>query len=120
MSEQTESKDIEELAKKVDNPDNIAELIRKMDKMIKSKKSNILMIDYQQSEILKKFKTNNKFISAVSAFKISKTTINFKVDIVKFIDTYPKIQTSCISLYYLENNFGVIKKFCQEDAREFQ
>ena len=78
------------------------------------------MIAYQQGKIFKKFKTNNKFISAVSAFKISKTTINFKIDIVKFIDMYPEMQTPCISLYYLKNNFRVIKEVCQKHASKFQ
>ena len=77
-----------------------------MDNIINSKKNNILLIAYQQAEIVRRFKTNNKFISAVSAFKISKTTITFKTDIVKFIDMYPKMQTSCISLYYLKNILG--------------
>ena len=74
----------------------------------------------QQGEIFRKFKTDNKFISAVSAFKVIKTTINFKRDVVKFIDKYPKMQTSCISLYYLKNNFRVVKEVCQEHAGEFQ
>ena len=89
MSTQIESKGIEELAENVDNPDDAAALIMKMDNMIKSKKNNILMIDYQQGEIFRRFKTNSKLISTVSAFKISKITINFKIDIVEFIDMYP-------------------------------
>ena len=106
--------------KNVDNPDEAAKLIKDMDKMIKIKKNNILMIAYQQGKIFRRFKTDNKFISAVSAFKISKATINFKIDIVKFIDKYPKMQKSCISLYYLKNNFRVIKEVCQEHASKFQ
>ena len=120
MSKQIESKGIEELAENVDNPDDAAALIMKMDNMIKSKKNNILMIDYQQDEIFRRFKTNSKLISTVSAFKISKITINFKIDIVEFIDMYPKMQASCISLYYLKNNFRVIKEVYQEHDSEFQ
>ena len=91
-----------------------------MNYMIKSKKNNILLIAYHQGEIFKRFKTNHKFISTFIAFKICKTTINFKIDIVKFIDIYPKMQTSLISLHYLKNNFRVIKEVCQEHASEFQ
>ena len=120
MKNQIESKGVEELAKNVDNPHDAAELIKKIDKMIKSKKNKILMLAYQQGEIFRRFKTNNKITSTVSAFKISKTTINFKTDILKFIDTYPKMQTSCISLYYLKKNFRIIKEVCQEHASEFQ
>ena len=120
ISEQTESKGIEELAKNVENPNETAKLIKDMDKMIAIKKNNILMIAYQHDKIFRRFKTVNKFIIAVSAFEISKTTINFKIDIVKFIDKYPEIQESFISLYYLKNNFRVIKEVCQEHASEFQ
>ena len=120
MSKQIEIKGIEELAKNIDNPDDAAKLIKKLDNLIKSKKNNILMIAYQQGEIFRRFKTNNKFISAISAFKISKATINFKIAIVKFIDMFPKMQTSCISLYYLKNNFRVIKEVCKDHASEFQ
>ena len=42
MSEPIKSKGIKELAKNVDNPDD-AELIKKMDYLIKSKKNNILL-----------------------------------------------------------------------------
>ena len=110
MSEQILSKGIEELVKKVDNPDDAVELTKKMDKMINSNKSSVLIIAYEQGKIFNKFKTDNKFISAVSAFKIIKTTINFKIDILKFIDMYPKIQTSYISFNDLKNNFRVIKE----------
>ena len=78
------------------------------------------MLAYQQGEVFRRFKTNNKLTSAVSEFKISKTMINFKIDIVKFIDKYPKMRTSCTSLFYLKNNFRVTNKVCQEHASEFQ
>ena len=118
ISEQTESKGIEELAKNVEIPDESAKLIKDMDKMIKIKKNNIFMIVYQQGKIFRRFKTDNKFISTVSTFEISKTTINFKIDIVKFIEKYPKMQKSCISLYYLKNNSRVIEEDCQEHTSE--
>ena len=124
--EQTESKesmmnvDIKEPRKEVKNSDEAAKLIKKMDKMIKISKNNILIMAYNQGKIFRKFKADNKFISAVSRFKISKATINFKIGIVEFIDKYPKMQKSCISVYYLKNNFKIIKELCQENACEFQ
>ena len=119
MSDQIESRDVEDLSKKVDNPDDAAELLKEIDKMIKCKKNNTLTLAYQQGIIFRKFKENNKFTNAVSEFKISKTTINFKIDIVKFIDDYPKMRTSCISFFYLKNNFRVIKEVYREHASEF-
>ena len=119
-SEQIDSKGVEDLSKKVDKPDDAAKLVNKIDKMIKNNKNNILMLAYHEGIIFKKFKENNKFVSAVTKFKISKTTINFKIDTVNFIDKHPKMRTSCISLFYLKTNFRLIKEVCQEHASEFQ
>ena len=41
---------------------------------------------YHQGIIFKRYKENNKFTSAATDFKISKTTINFKIGIMKLID----------------------------------
>ena len=46
------------------------------------------MLAYHQDLIFKKYKENSRFTSAVTKFKISKATINFKIRIVKFIDDY--------------------------------
>ena len=43
----------------------------------------------------------------------------FKIGIIKFIDDYPKIQKSTLSLHFLKNNFRVIKDVCKEYASEF-
>ena len=125
-TEQTESKesamnvDIKKPLEKVENLDEAAKLIKKIDNTIKINKNNILIIAYKQGKIFRKFKTDNKFISAVSAFKISKATINFEIGIAEFIDKYPRMGKSCISLYYLKNNFRIFKEVCQEDTSEFQ
>ena len=78
------------------------------------------MLVYHQGKVFQKFKTNNKFASAVTEFEKSNTTINFKIDIVNFIDKYPRMKKSCISLFYLKNNFPIIKNVCQEHASEVQ
>ena len=51
MSEQIESKGIEELSKNVDKSDEAIELIKKIEKVIKKRKNNILMLAYHQDII---------------------------------------------------------------------
>ena len=117
MSEkEVDSKGIENLSKRVDNPDDASELIERIERIMKSKNNNVLSL----SIILKKYKENSKFTSAVAKFKISKATINFKIGIIKFIDDYPKMRKSSISLHFLKNNFRVIKDVCKEYSSEFQ
>ena len=88
--------------------------------MISVKKNNTLTIAREQGEIFKKFKTDNKFMSTIKNFNISKATINFKIGIVEFIDMYPRMEKSCISFYYFKSNFRIIKGICKENASEFK
>ena len=76
-----------------------------MDKPIKGSKNNILTLAYLQRLVFQKFKKNNKFVNALREFEISKATMNFKIDIVNFIDMYPKMRKSCISRFYLKTIF---------------
>ena len=118
--EEIETKGLKESIKNTSNPNDAIELVKKLDKLTKCSTNNILVWAYQQGKVFQKFKSNNKFVSAVTEFGISKTTVNFKIDIVKFIENYPKIKKSCISLFYLKNNFQIIRNVCQEHASEFQ
>ena len=112
--------DIEKLLKDLKDPNDAAKLINRMDKMINIKKSKTLTIACKQGEIFKRFKTDNKFISAIKKFNISKAAINFKIRIVKFINMYPRMEKSSISLYYLKSNFKIIKEVCKENLSEFK
>ena len=69
MRDEVNSKGVEDLLKKVDNPDDAAELIKKIDRIMKSKTNNILILGYHQGIVFRKFKENNKFMSAVNSFK---------------------------------------------------
>ena len=120
MSEEVDSEGIQDLSRNVDIPDDDAELIGRIERIMKSNKNNILILAYHQGIIFKKYKENNRFTSAVAKFKISKATIDFKIGIIKFIDDYPRMKKSSISLHFLKNNFRLIKGVCKEHASEFQ
>ena len=118
--EEIETKGLEHSIKNTGDPKDAIELVKKIGKLIKCNKNNILTLAYQQGKVFQKFKNDNKFVNAVTEFEKSKATINFKTDIINFIDRYPRMKKSCISLFYLKNNFRIIKNICQEHASEFQ
>ena len=113
-------KDIENLSSSVKSPNDVAELLSKMERVIKSRKNSILVLTYHQGVIFKKFRENSMFTSAVTTLKVSKSTINFKIGVVQFIYDYPKMKKSSISLQFLKNNFRIIKEVCREPSSEFQ
>ena len=116
--EEIETKGLEESIKNISNPNEAAELVKEIYRFKKCSKNNILMLAYQQGKLFKKFKQNSTFVS-VTEFGISKTTINFKIDVVNFINQYRGMRKSSISLFYLKSNFRTIKNICQEHASEF-
>ena len=120
MSEEVDSEGTEDFSRNVDSPDDGARLVERIERVMRSKKNNILILAYHQGLIFKKFKENIRFTGAVTNLKIGKATINFKIGIIKFLDDYPNMRKSSVSLHFLKNNFRVIKEVCREHASEFQ
>ena len=119
MSEGVDSKGVEDLSRNVDSPDDAVKLVGEIGRIMKSRKNNILIVAYHQGLIFKRFKEKIKFIGAVSNLEIGKATINFKIGIIKFLDDYPKMRKSSVSLHFLKNNFQLIKEVCREHVSEF-
>ena len=78
MSEEVDSKGVEDLSKSIDSLDDAADLIEGIERITKSKKNNILMLTYHQGIIFKKYKENNKFMSAVTYIKYIKPLLILK------------------------------------------
>ena len=70
MSEEVDSEGIEDLSRNVDSPDDAAKLIGRIERIMKSKKNNILILAYHQGLLFKKCKENSKFTCAVTNPKI--------------------------------------------------
>ena len=117
---ENETKDLEQAIKNTSDPNDAIELVKKIERLIKCSNNSILTLAYKQRKVFQKFKKDNKFINVVIEFEKSKTTINFKTDVVNFVEKYLRIKKSCFSFFYLNNNFRIIKNVCQEYASEFQ
>ena len=120
MTEDVDSKGIKDLSRNVDSSDDAVKLVGRIECIIKSKKNNIFILAYHQGLIFRKFKENNRLTGAVTNLKRNKATIDFKIGIIKFIEDYPKMQKSSVSLHFLKNNFRIMKEVCREHASEFQ
>ena len=72
MIGEVDCKDIKNVSSSVRSPNDVAELISKIERVIKSRKNSILILAYQQGVIFKRFKENSIFTSAVTSLKISK------------------------------------------------
>ena len=98
----------------------MVEVVNETEKLIKSNKCCILWLTYQQEKTFEKFKANSKFINLVNNFTISRSTMAFKISIVNFLNMYPKMKRSSLSLHFLKNNLKIIKEIFLENTSEFK
>ena len=75
---------------------------------------------YQQGKVFQKFEENAKLFEMVRQFGYSKSTIIFKINIVKLINKHSKIMNSSFSLNFFKNFLKLIKETCEENASEFE
>ena len=63
--EEIVNEDFKKTLNSIKSPDEAADAVNNIEKNIRSKKSNILWLAYQQSQISEKFKENESFIDIV-------------------------------------------------------
>ena len=86
-----ETEELNEKADKKEKPEDATPIIKQYEDIIRTKKKNIIPIVYRQGKVFKRFKDKEKFIKLVNEFKVHKSTIIFKMNIVKLIDKHPYI-----------------------------
>ena len=95
-SENVETEDLKEKSDKVKKSEDAATIIKEYQEIILIRKKSIVCIAYQKGKVFRKFKETKKFIKMVKKVKVCKTTIIFKINIVKLIDKYHKLMNSSV------------------------
>ena len=105
----------------MESQEDAAKVIHEFEEIIKNKKSDIVWLAYYQGKIFQKFRSKERFVNdVVTKFKVSKSTIVFKITLSKLIDKYPKIKNSSLSLHYFKKHLKLIKEVCKESASVFK
>ena len=105
----------------MESEEDAAKIIYELEKIIKNKKRDIVWLAYYQGEIFQKYRSKERFVNdMVSKFKVSKSTIVFKIALSKLIVEYPNIKNSSLFLHYFKRHLKLIKEVCKESASEFK
>ena len=87
----------------------------------RNKKSDLVWLAYHQGKVFKKFRSKERFVNdLVSKFKVSKSTIVFKIALSRLIDDYPKVKDSSLSFQYFKKHLKLRKEVGKENASEFK
>ena len=109
MTDEIANQDIENTAKRAKSSEEAMEVVKEIEKIIRSNKCNILWVAYQQGRIFEIFKLNDNFINVVNIFRISKSTLVFKISIEKFLNRHPRIKKLSLSLHFFHENASEFK-----------
>ena len=114
IDEVAEFEDLNKEAKETKDPEKAAEIIKRYEDIIKTKKKGIINVAYHQGQVFKRFKEKEKFAKLVSELGIHKTTIIFKINVFKLCKKYRKLLTSSIGLGFFKDYHKDIKAICEE------
>ena len=108
-----ETKGLNEQAGTVDKPGEDADLIKKYEEILKTKRKGIISVAYHQGMVFSRFREKRKFVRLVVDFGVHKGTIIFKINVFKLLDKYPKLKRSSVTLSFMKNYFKDIKEICK-------
>ena len=106
--------EINKRADKVKKPEDAAGIIKEYEEILHAKKKGIIAVAFYQGKIFKRFKERENFIQMVGKLKIQKSTIVFKINLLKLIEKHPKLLKSSLTLAFLKNYFKDIKQFAKK------
>ena len=119
IDEVVEFEDLNKEAKEIQDPEKAAEIIKRYEDIIKTKKKGIINVAYHQGQVFKRFKEKEKFAKLVSELGIHKTTIIFKINVFKLCKKYRKLLKSSIGLRFFKDYHKDIEAICEENAKYF-
>ena len=102
-SDTVETKELNEQAEKVNKQEDAAELIKRYEEILKTKREGIISIAYYQGKIFSRAK--EKFVKVIADFGVHKGTKIFKINVFKLLDKYPKLKNSSLALSFIKNYF---------------
>ena len=120
IDENLEFDDLNKEAEEIQDPEKAAEIIKRYEDIIKTKKKGIINVAYHQGQVFKRFKEKEKFAKLVSELGIHKTTIICRINAFKLCKKYPKLLTSSIGLGFFKDYYKDIKAICEENEKDFQ
>ena len=87
-----ENDELNEKADEVKNYEKVISIVKEYETTIKTQKKIILNAVHSQGRVLKKFIDSDKFLDMVKELGVSKSTIYFKINVIKKLNKYPKLK----------------------------
>ena len=119
IDEIVEFDDLNKEAKKIQDPEKAADIIKRYEDIIKTKNKGIINVAFHPGQFFERFQENEKFSKLVSELGIHKITIIFRINVFKLHKKHPKLLKSSLGLGFFKNYLKDIKAICEEYEKDF-
>ena len=108
-----EIEELNEQARSADNPEDAADLIRKYNEILRTKRKGIISVAYHAGKVFSRLREKEKLVRFVADFGVHKGTIIFRINLFRLLDKYLGLKKSSVTLSFMKNYFKEIKQFCK-------
>ena len=98
IDEIVEFDDLNKEAEEKQDPEKVADIIKRCEDITEKKNKRIINVVYYQGQVFKRFKEKKKFAKLVSELGIHKNTIIFRINVFKLCKKRPRLLKSSIGL----------------------
>ena len=105
-----ETKELNEQARIVDKPEDAADLIKKYEETLRTKRKGIVSVAYHHGKVFSRFREKERFVRLMANFGVYKGTIIFKINVFRLLDKYPRLKKIFDHSKFLKNYFKDIKQ----------
>ena len=115
-----ENDELIEKNNRVPNFEEAIPIVKEYERIIRTQKESMLNVAYRQGCVFKKFKESDKFMGMVKELGVSKSTIYFKINLIKILDKHTKLNKSSLSLNFFKDYAKTTKEICKESRSQFK
>ena len=113
-----ETEELNKRARKVDKPQDAANIIKEYEETRRMKRKGIISVPYHQGKVFSRFR-EKKFMKLVNRFKIRINAIVFQINVFKLINKHSRLMKSSVNFSFFKK-LRTLDKYIKKNVKEFE
>ena len=113
-----ETEELNKRARKVDKPQDAANIIKEYEETRRMKRKGIISVPYHQGKVFSRFR-EKKFMKLVNRFKIHINAIVFQINVFKLINKHSRLMKSSVNFSFFKK-LRTLDKYIKKNIKEFE
>ena len=113
-----ETEELNKRARKVDKPQDAANIIKEYEETRRMKRKGIISVPYHQGKVFSRFR-EKKIMKLVNRFKIHINAIVFQINVFKLINKHSRLMKSSVNFSFFKK-LRTLDKYIKKNVKEFE